>query len=426
MTRTVLTGQMTGVFVKSSNPCSLVATPGIMKLTPLVTNKGSAPSYPTGTFYDRMEPLTSNNCQGMVFAWVPVNASMRVGTAQVNITKKQTLAPAKPRVNLHADFNNWTMVLGYGGSGVATGADALPALQLLSDFKISPYKGVESPTLADWNKYTVPFALGSVYMDWGTPDGWLATAPRLADSWVYIQDEPAIGSTAGISTALTAWAATAPWVKPMLTTPLRQRDYRTSSPNYGKTVAWPADVTAGVKIWVPVAEQLCQETWRGSGDFYPCPAEYASAGKELWTYVSNMSHGNEGSAASGAPDLVIDRSAVEVFGFYLLALKHDIRNLLYYNTIEGWSAFPGRDVNTNPYQFGGWGDGLLLYPDRAKKQAYPSARLALIREASQWVDIIMAAGLEAEAKALMTNSLTWNRSLAAFEALRTKALGLLP
>lgn len=425
VTRTILDGQVTSFVLKSSDPCGLVSVPGIQKMMPVTLTKPSAPSYTAGVYYDALFPLTALNCATAKYLQLDASTSVQIGDASIILIRKLTKAPAMPVVPLSVDFNNWTMVLGYGGSTVSTGTDALQALQLLKNHRMNPYKGQEVANLAGWNQYVLPFAQGPVYM--GLHDAPSFTVPVLPDSYAYIMDEPQIGNTATISTYLKNWKTKAPSVKPMLTTSIRQRDYRqtvggVTNPNFAKLVDWPADIKADVKIFVVVAEQFCQETWANSGDIYPCKAEYDAAGKDLWFYVSNMSHGNEGGPATGAPDLVIDRSAVEPFGFFLMALKFEAKALLYYNTIEAW---PNQDVLTNPYVYGGNGDGILLYPDKPNKKAMASIRLKLLREASQWADIVSLAGKQAGAKALMTTTLKWDHTLSKFEALRTEALSVL-
>jgi len=57
--------------------------------------------------------------------------------------------------------------------------------------------------------------------------------------------------------------------------------------------------------------------------------------------------------------------------------------------------------------------------------SFETMRLKLLREASQLADIVSLAGLQADAKALVTNTLVWQRDMAKIEALRTKALGLI-
>jgi len=426
----ILDGQVTSVVLKSSNPCALVNVPGLNVLIPYTTTRSSAPSYPLGTFYDAMKPIDAVTCVGARYLQLDLSASSAVGDAVVTIVKKVTKAPATPSITLAIDFNNWDMVRGYCGGvycNVPT-ANALQGLNLLSAHRISPYKGVPADNLQYWKDYTLAQAQGTVYMGWGSALGWLSTAPITSNAYSYIIDEPAIGND--FSAVVQSWAPY-PWVRPMMTGPLKQRDYRptlngVTNPNFAKLVDWPPAIKSGIKIFTVVAEQYCQETWAGSGDFYACKADYDAAGKESWIYVSNMSHGNDGGGASGAPDLVIDRSGVEPFGFFLLALKNDVKGLLYYNSIQGWDTQKTKNLWTDAYQFGGQGDGLLLMPDVAKMLAYPTMRLKLLREASALADILILAGLQADAKALVTTTMNWDHSMAKIEALRAKGLGMLP
>jgi len=423
LTRTILDGQVTSVLLKTGSPCALTGISGLNVLYPYTTTKPSAPSYPLGTFYDAMKPIDSVNCVGAKYLQLDVTASVKVGDAQITVVKKTTKAPVVPTISLSVELNNWVLVQGYCGGGYCNAeSKALQALQLLKDHRMSPYKGVPADTLAYWQAYVKEMAAGPVYMGWGGPSSWMPTAPVTPDAYSYIIDEPAIGND--FSSVVAAWAAY-PWVKLMMTGPLRQRDYR-AGPNFAKLTDWPTAIRNGIKRFTVVFEQFCHETWAGSGERYACKADYDAAGKEVNLYISNMSHGNEGGGASGAPDLVIDRSGVEPFGFFMVAMKYDISGLLYYDTIQGWQSVATRSVWTDAYQFGGHGDGLLLMPDVANKKALPTMRLKLLREASQLADIVKLAGLQADAKALVTNTLVWQRDMAKIEALRTKALGLIP
>ncbi len=428
VTRTILDGQVSSFVLTAQKPCDLVGVTGLNKLLAVTLTKPSAPTYTAGTYYDALVPLTTANCADAKYLQIDLNASAVIGDASITIVKKATKAPAKPYVSLNVDLNNWTLVSTFGGYTKSTGNDALQALQLLKDHRVSPYKGQEVHSVASWQQFVAPFSLGSVYIDNTSNSASYTTLAAQPDAWAYIVDEPAIGNTATISTDLANWIKNVPSAKPMMTAPIKQRDYRqtiggVTNPYFAKTVDWPADIKAGIKLFVPVAEQFCQETWAGSGDWYACAADYAAASKQFGLYISNMSHGNEGGAASGAPDLVIDRSAVEPFGFFALAVKYGTNFLLYYNSIQGWGS---QDVYTNPYVYGGNGDGILLYPDVAAKKAYPSIRLKLLREASQLVDIVSLAKTQADIAALITSTTKWDHDLSKFEAARTKALGLLP
>lgn len=439
ITRTLLGGQTTSVVLKSTDPCSLTAVPGLQKMIPVTLTRASAPSYKAGTYYDGLRPLTAANCADAKYLQLDVTGTVQVGDARITVIKKQTQAPALPSVPLVVEFNNWTMVRGYCNGGwcqTTPGVETFgkQGTQVLLDHRISPYKTLPSAAFS-WSDYVQPFQLGATFIEWGGVPSYLASIPYQGklNPWAYIMDEPKPYEMEELAKRLAAWKAAAPGVKRMVTTPIRHKDLDPSSPTFAKVIPHVSGVKGEIDLYVPVAEHICQETWSGSGDRYPCREEYTAAGVSVGGYVSNMSHGADGGGATGAPDLVIDRSAVEEFGFYLLALKFDLSMLLYYNSIEGWEKSKvvngvetGRDVWTNPYQFGGDGDGLLMYPDRVARKALPSIRLKLIREASQWADTLRAAGMVARAQALMVHSLLFDHDLAKYQQLHAEAMAVLP
>jgi hypothetical protein len=425
VTRVILDGQTTSFVLRSANPCTLVGLPGLMKMVPQEITRTSSSAAKAGTYYDPLQPLTASNCVDARYLQLDANQSVTVGDARITVIKKQVKAPAIPSVPLYVEFNNWTMIRGYC-NGVYCNAESagLQGTRLLNDHRITPYKSQAANTLASWQQFVQPFQLGDFFAGAGAVPSYAASIqPQTRPLWAYVRDEPKYYDIATLLTELQGWQTTVPNIKRAVTTPIRHRDLNPQSPTFGKVIDHSADVRNLIDIFIPVAEEFCVETWPNSRDFYPCRDAYV--GKELWLYVSNMSHGADTQSHTGAPDLVIDRSAVEEFGFYLLALKYDLKGLLYYNAIEGWEAVRTRDVWVDPYQFGGPGDGLLAYPDRANRVALPSIRMKLLREASQFADIIKAAGMEQQAAALMTTPLNWQRDLKKFMELRDQALARL-
>jgi len=422
--RTLLTGQVTSVVFKTATPCAFADVAGVSKMMPMSITQASAPGYKTGTYYDALYPLTSTNCLGSVYLQLDLNSSVQLGDATVSITHKVTQAPLySPKVNLNVEFNHWTMMQGYcGGKWCNEAMDSgLQGAQVLKDHRISSYKTI--PTYSSpYEIYVGPYQLGLPFV---TYEDYKVVASAPTNGWVYVQDEPKYYDDATMLLWLQNWAINSPTRTRMVTTPIRRRDLDPLSPTFARIIDHSPDIVNLIQIFAPVAEEFCVETWPRSRDFYPCREDYT--GKQLWLYVYNMSHGGKGGNATGSPDLVIDRTAVEAFGFYLLAVKYDLDGLLYYNSIEGWEQ-ANKDFLTDPYhcEHGGNGDGLLLYPNREAKTAYPSYRLKLLREASQWADIVLLGGKKEEASALMTNPLNWQRDLAAFEAVRAQALAALP
>lgn len=425
ITRTLLEGQVTSVIAKSSDPCSLVPVEGIQKMIAQDLTRPSAPSYRAGRYYDPLVPLTAGNCADAEFLQIDVSHSISLGDAAIVIEKKRTKLPSIPTVPLHIEFNNWTMVRGYcGGVWCPVEPRARQGAELLNAHRVSPYKQHATASVESWNEFVAPYVLGQTFVESDAFKPYVRSLPisTLDRPFAYVHDEPKYYNDAQMLTKLRAWRDEAPTVARMVTTPIRRRDLNPQSPTYGSVINHTPEVLSLIDIFAPVAEEFCVETWVNSRDFYPCRAAYTTAAKRLWLYVSNMSHGADGGPATGAPDLVIDRSAVEVFGFFLLALKYDAEALLYYNSIEGWEL-RDQDIWANPYIFGGNGDGLLLYPDREEREARASIRLKLIREASQWADVIRLAGLSVDH--LMENPLNWDRDLREFESLYIRAMEII-
>lgn len=422
-TRTLLDGQVASVILRAENPCELIGSAALSVLVPHEIAKPSAPSYQAGTYYDPLRTLDADTCAEAKYLQLDVSETVQVGDARISIVKKSTSAPATPSIPLHVEFNNWNMIRGYCGGYCKAEAKAKDAAKLLNAHRISPYKHHAADTLANWQEYTLPFTLGAQsFVGFNAVPPQARSLPQSVHRpWAYVIDEPTHENEADTRAWLRAWRDSNPAIERMVTTPLRRKDLNPQSSTYGKVIPHLAEVRELIDIYAPVAEEFCEETWPGSRDFYPCREEYTEAGKKLWLYVSNMSHQSHGGDVSGAPDLVIDAQggAVEAFGFFLLGLKYEVDALLYYNSIEAWER---QDVWTNTLILGGHGDGLLLYPDKAKREALPSMRLKLIREASQWADTIRAAGLVSEAAELMVSPKNWNRDLSKFEELHRRAM----
>lgn len=428
ITRTLMDGQVTSVVLKSDAPCELVSVPGIHVIVPVELTKPSAPSYAAGTYYDALRPLTSDNCESAKYLQLDVSESVQIGDAKVMVQKKATKAPAIPALRLHAAFDNWEMVKGYcGNKWCAAESRWVQGAELLAAHRVEPYSAGEIQiNKADYLKVTHGYPMVSQALGGQPP-----TYALPSEGWAYVLDEPHYESDVPrLEGLLKAWQAKAPGVKRLVTTPLRWKNLTVGSSTFAKTVPWPKSVGDLIDIHVVVAEEFCQETWKSSGDRFPCREEYAQAGKEVWLYVSNMSHGATNGPATGAPDLVIDArgGAVEAFGFFLAGTKYDFDGLLYYNTIQDWGP-NAETLIVNPWtrgydgaDLGGAGDGLLLYADVPNKSALPSMRLKLIREASQWADAIQAANLETKAAELMRSTVDWDRDLSKFETLHREAM----
>ena len=91
---------------------------------------------------------------------------------------------------------------------------------------------------------------------------------------------------------------------------------------------------------------------------------------------------------TGLPDFLIDRPAERLFAYFRELEEIGSGAGLYYEATEGYKLVPlGVRLFTDPWNFGGNGDGLLVYPGRPREfglnedMALPSFRLKLIRHA---------------------------------------------
>jgi hypothetical protein len=191
-------------------------------------------------------------------------------------------------------------------------------------------------------------------------------------AWVYAVDEPA--DLDALKQELTAYRLLAPSVKIMVTT--------------NRT----AELDPLVDIYAPVLNHLVSSR-------YPNGEAYND--KTLWTYVSCQGSCGPNRAArpdapkqpgpdTELPDLLIDRPAQRLFDWFDLAKAHGVSGLLYYEATEGYGlAQSGIDLLSDAWNFGGNGDGLLVFPGKPGQfgldhhTPLPSFRLKLLRHAIQ-------------------------------------------
>ena len=185
-------------------------------------------------------------------------------------------------------------------------------------------------------------------------------------AWIYAADEPA--QPLRLIPRLKKYKQLAPSVRIMVTTP-------------------PSKELEGlVDIFAPVFNSLKSHSW---------------SGKDIWTYVSCMGSCGPNRVTSKdsakipgpdtqLPDMLIDRPASRLFVLFTEAEERNLGAVLYYAATEGYRLLPqGVDLLADPFNFGGNGDGLLLFPGRAgtlglnQDMALPSFRLKLIRYAIQ-------------------------------------------
>ncbi len=448
VTRTILGGAVTGFAVVPVNACTLIIDPApaaVYKMVPTTTTVGSSSAVKPGKYFDALVPLNTTNCEGTEYLWVDFKAgSYSVGGSVVTILEKGQLpaAPTKPMLML---MTNSFLTLGHYGK-YQNGSEALGVAYLkeMTAHRLHPYGSyISTPPVVggkldlnsggaySYQKNVVDFSPSFTWLPNFTTTASLAAASAtgLISPWFYTQDEPSESAMTALRTTLANQKLNAPNVSRMVTTSFR------------------ADL-ADVDIFTPVAEHFDLPVPLYVGDpTYPGESAYAS--KKLWLYVSCMSHGcstdlNASPTAakfsgldSGAPDLTMDRSGAEPFGFMLLAQKYpSVKALLYYNVVEQYKQYSkGVDMwKGGVFNFGGNLDGTLFWPGRPGVEGLTahvpvvSVRMKLLREAQNLADtlsLLDPAWVKTKVDALMTSPRKWTRSAVAFDELQREAMGRL-
>lgn len=352
-----------------------------------------------GTFYEALVPRNAVSCDlsSYVFAeWQPEvsgDVSFRLGnetvTVKINL-EKIFRAPTRP---LYVGISNSFLIqghcLGYCRREAELGRKYNAILRA---HHIQP--------LQSW-AFFPPIRKGRLDLDAGRNDSLsfrdLATAPGdfmvgfpkakhykdqvaylkalevtvreealIGRAWVYVHDEPE--NMASLRDELILYRTYAPSVMTMVTMP------------FDKSLA------SYVDIFAPVLNQLRH----GSAPY---------SGHLLWPYVSCMGSCGPNMAAhpesprapgpdTGLSDFLIDRPAEHLFAYFREMDRMGVDGGLYYHAVEGYRLVPdGVNLLEDPWNFGGNGDGLLLYPGRpgefglTEHQPLPSLRLKLIRYA---------------------------------------------
>jgi hypothetical protein len=158
-------------------------------------------------------------------------------------------------------------------------------------------------------------------------------------------------------------------------------------------------------------------------------------GKELWTYLSCMSHGCTSAEESGLPDWVLDRPSVSIRSMAWIATKMNLTHLLYYNVDYAYQFYPKKDVWRDQWYFTGNGDGTLFYPGRPGEHGLQehmpidSLRLKEWRESSydaeyiHWMNALKSppAWWNREYSALVKSPKNWSKDYSKYQALRDHA-----
>lgn len=195
------------------------------------------------------------------------------------------------------------------------------------------------------------------------------TLPSIAEpgrAFTYLWDEPKRSEMPRLLDLARLVSELAPSLKVMVTT--------TPTP----------ELEPYVDIFAPVMNDFAFEG-RPALDVY---RRLQRDGKEVWWYVSCLSHGCDANLDRGTPDMVIDRPAAYVRSIAWLSERYGIDAFLYYHVNNGYQFHPRRDPWNSLWDFSGNGDGTLFYPARPGERGFGehgpigSVRLKLWRQAS--------------------------------------------
>ncbi len=163
--------------------------------------------------------------------------------------------------------------------------------------------------------------------------------------------------------------------------------------------------------------------------------KWRGMGKEIWWYVSCMSHGCTRAENPGIPDMVIDRPASWIRSIGWLSAKYGIDAFLYYSVNNGYQFAKSRDPWKDLWDFHGNGDGTLFYPGKPNKfpsinsqMPIVSLRMKLWRESSfdaeyiGWMNALDKKPVwwPAEFNKLVQSPTVWQKDYSAYQALRNK------
>lgn len=335
-------------------------------------SRPSAHEYKKGIYYDAMIPLDQRNCENFDYGVLEITKSFSNKWLSINIKLRNE--SYKNLMPMFIPLEPYPYNMGMNRNIYINGDEALSkeAMKSLNNFQVQPIKNWLEPYKPDRDENFTNFVKKYQISDY-------INLPMLGElnqlntenftPWFYVFDEPTESYIPSLKKDLNRLKKKYPKIKTMVTTYFRAH--------------------LNIDIYCEVAEHLTQKEI----DIL------TRNNKEIWMYISCMSHGcgpgrifqdNPGQQIpspyefrSGAPDISIETSAMDTFALYAMTIKYPIKALLYYNSIEQWNLSQFRINPFNDmYNFGGNGDGTLIYPDFKNKSHYPSLRLALMREAN--------------------------------------------
>lgn len=345
-------------------------------IKPIQVKISSAKEYPNGTYHDALISLSLDNCENFEFGVLELSNSFKNQYIEINLTKRSDTF--KNSLPFLMPLEPYAYSLGLNRGNYVNGDEELShlAMEALNEFGVQPIKNWLEPYHNEREYNFQDYVLNYQTSNY-------INLPMIGDinlintsdftPWFYVFDEPTEDYMPTLKSDLQKIRRQYPRVKRMVTTSFRAK--------------------FDIDIYCEVAQHITDKE----------VSLLEKNNKELWMYISCMSHGcgparryqknplkrlpSPYEYLSGEPDLSIDAASNDIYAMYLLAMKYPIKALLYYNSIEQWSLTKyGINPNKDMYNFGGNGDGTLLYPDLKNKSFTPSLRLLLIREAQYFYE----------------------------------------
>jgi hypothetical protein len=403
-------GDMLFVILRTDgNACRPITAAGAdvtyWQMLPLRTKTPSGKETSTGVFHEVLVPRSATTCaaSGLVLADWRANLDQTVvfrqGAQEVRVQQKIHKNHTRSPLPFFVGINPANLPRGHCPNVECPGAVELFGMyaELLKAHRIQPIQGyVRFP----------PIRHGMLDLDAGPPDSsfretvmahtvhgtigfpratrysnpvaYLRALQRtvIAEglkglAWVYAADEPA--DIDALARHLQLYRTHAPDVRVMVTTDHDQR------------------LSGLIDTYAPVFNRLRSRWHPGFGDY---------GDTDLWTYLSCMGSCGPNRAdrpeairkagpETGLADLLIDRPAAQLFEFFQ-TVSGRVDGVLYYEAAETYRLSPlGVDIFGDTWNFGGNGDGLLVFPGRPGEfgltghMPLPSLRLKLLRHALQ-------------------------------------------
>jgi hypothetical protein len=192
-------------------------------------------------------------------------------------------------------------------------------------------------------------------------------------------------------------------------------------------------VLNGIDIMVPIINDLDPQGGSLQRSAYNAwLAGSAGPKRLLWSYQScsssgTCSNGTIGGAQATWPNYNIDGVSVANRAMEWMSYRNGVSGELYYNTTGCWQGNSCGVIPSDPwvgqYNFGGWGDGNLMYPGIPSKVGagvtipfwVPSIRVKQIRDGMQDYEYLKVLNAAGQGSVVNTQISAWISSSSSFE-----------